>query len=557
MTLHLIKLCVGCDSIDDLTEWIALAHGGEAPGAASRWSTTTSPGWCPSASPNSLDGGSLYWVIKGNVQARQRLLDIRPFVDGEGIGRCRLVLEPKVVPTDWQPKRPFQGWRYLPKQGRAGGPRPRPARRPAAGILRRTRRPRPALDRQPARPPAVSLTGEIPPFLPVVDEILALFMHLCAELLQIGFDLERRVTMAAAQPAKKTAHVIVLGNEKGGSGKSTLAVHVVVALLKAGHRVASIDTDSRQLSLTRYLDNRARWARKTGAFARAAEPFLGGAGRGRAHPRRRGERVRPLHRDRRSAGRDRRFRRHRHAGQRFLPHAAQPRARRHADHAAQRQLRRPRRARPHRGRAVRRHRRQPVRPPGRGGARQAARQRAARDRLDRRAQPAGDVLQPQPAQRRRGTRACSPDGSASASPTAFPSASSSANSSRWASPPSIRSSAACSARGRPCPMSPPAPRSANWSSAWNCRRSTRRWRRRPTAAGPSCRCRPMESAQAALSVTVVDDFAFPLKKADSPRLPELDMDSRMLRDARRFQPAHVIVLGNEKGAPASRPRRCM
>ena len=47
------------------------------------------------------------------MQVRQRLLDIRPFVDGEGIGRCRLVLEPKVVATEWQPKRPFQGWRYF------------------------------------------------------------------------------------------------------------------------------------------------------------------------------------------------------------------------------------------------------------------------------------------------------------------------------------------------------------------------------------------------------------------------------------------------------------
>jgi chromosome partitioning protein len=57
------------------------------------------------------------------------------------------------------------------------------------------------------------------------------------------------------------AHVIVLGNEKGGSGKSTMAIHIIVALLKAGRTVASIDTDSRQLSLTRYLENRARWAR--------------------------------------------------------------------------------------------------------------------------------------------------------------------------------------------------------------------------------------------------------------------------------------------------------
>ncbi len=70
--------------------------------------------------------------------------------------------------------------------------------------------------------------------------------------------------MTSAQPAGNSAHVIVLGNEKGGSGKSTLAMHIIVGLLKAGCRVASIDTDSRQLSLTRYLENRDRWARQSG-----------------------------------------------------------------------------------------------------------------------------------------------------------------------------------------------------------------------------------------------------------------------------------------------------
>ena len=56
------------------------------------------------------------------------------------------------------------------------------------------------------------------------------------------------------------AHVIVCGNEKGGSGKSTLSIHLDVALMKAGHKVATIDLDTRQLSLTRYVENRRRWA---------------------------------------------------------------------------------------------------------------------------------------------------------------------------------------------------------------------------------------------------------------------------------------------------------
>ena len=60
------------------------------------------------------------------------------------------------------------------------------------------------------------------------------------------------------------AYVIVCGNEKGGSGKTTTAMHLIVALLYGGHRVASIDLDSRQLSLTRYIDNRQAWKRRKG-----------------------------------------------------------------------------------------------------------------------------------------------------------------------------------------------------------------------------------------------------------------------------------------------------
>jgi len=68
-----------------------------------------------------LDGGSLYWVIRGAIQVRQRLLDIRPFTDADGIGRCRLVLDHQgLIPTALRPMRPFQGWRYL--EGEAAPP---------------------------------------------------------------------------------------------------------------------------------------------------------------------------------------------------------------------------------------------------------------------------------------------------------------------------------------------------------------------------------------------------------------------------------------------------
>ena len=60
----------------------------------------------------------------------------------------------------------------------------------------------------------------------------------------------------------RSAHVIVLGNEKGGSGKSTTALHVAVALMKSGQRVATIDLDSRQKSFTHYIENRRDWAKR-------------------------------------------------------------------------------------------------------------------------------------------------------------------------------------------------------------------------------------------------------------------------------------------------------
>ncbi len=112
MPLHLLKLCVGCDSVEDLEEWIAfrLEERRRAGEPVEQYHTTR---MVPTRQAELVDGGSLYWVIKGSVQCRQRLTAIRPFVDGEGISRCHLILDPVVVRTNWQPRRPFQGWRYL------------------------------------------------------------------------------------------------------------------------------------------------------------------------------------------------------------------------------------------------------------------------------------------------------------------------------------------------------------------------------------------------------------------------------------------------------------
>src|ERR1035437_8822946 len=64
------------------------------------------------------------------------------------------------------------------------------------------------------------------------------------------------------EQARQSAHVVVLGNEKGGSGKSTTALHIAVALLKAGQRVATVDLVSRQKSFTHYIENRRAWGER-------------------------------------------------------------------------------------------------------------------------------------------------------------------------------------------------------------------------------------------------------------------------------------------------------
>src|ERR671917_2655685 len=90
MALHLIKLCVGCDSIADLEDWIEENRANHRRlGRAYEQTHTTR--MVPKRLEELLDGGSLFWVIRGQVAARQALLDVRPFPDADGIGRCRLV----------------------------------------------------------------------------------------------------------------------------------------------------------------------------------------------------------------------------------------------------------------------------------------------------------------------------------------------------------------------------------------------------------------------------------------------------------------------------------
>ncbi len=112
MNTHLIKLAVGVEDIEHL----ALLQAGRIRDNAAaglgpypRHITRQRP----RRAADLLDGGSIYWVIKGAIRARQRILALEDVVDGEGVSRCALVLDPQLLPTRPKTHRAFQGWRYL------------------------------------------------------------------------------------------------------------------------------------------------------------------------------------------------------------------------------------------------------------------------------------------------------------------------------------------------------------------------------------------------------------------------------------------------------------
>lgn len=121
--LHLLKLCVGADTVEDLLDWQAQRLA-EAPARPLAHVTRM---W-PRREAELLDGGSIYWVFKGLVLARQRILGLEPREGADGLRRCALLLDPAVVRTEAQPRRPFQGWRYLRPEDAPGdlgaGPAP-------------------------------------------------------------------------------------------------------------------------------------------------------------------------------------------------------------------------------------------------------------------------------------------------------------------------------------------------------------------------------------------------------------------------------------------------
>jgi hypothetical protein len=111
MPLHLVKLCVGADSLDDLRQWMAARiREAKRRGAPLQHAHVTR--MTPKRMDELLDGGSLYWVIKGQISARQAILRVEPFMDADGVGRCRVWLDGAIVAVTPRPMRAFQGWRY-------------------------------------------------------------------------------------------------------------------------------------------------------------------------------------------------------------------------------------------------------------------------------------------------------------------------------------------------------------------------------------------------------------------------------------------------------------
>ena len=106
--LHLIKLSVGSESVDTMADWQATRPAQTEDGLPRHVTRM----W-PKRAEELLQGGSIYWVIQGFVQCRQRILRLDEVVREDGIRRCAIVLDPKIIRTASARKRPFQGWRYL------------------------------------------------------------------------------------------------------------------------------------------------------------------------------------------------------------------------------------------------------------------------------------------------------------------------------------------------------------------------------------------------------------------------------------------------------------
>lgn len=116
MALNLVKLCVGCHTIEDLASWQKerLAQMRAAGDRKPRLFHRTFQR--PKRDAEILEGGSLYWVMKGIITARQPIVGFGEGTKNDGRPCCLILLDRKLVPVRPTPRRAFQGWRYLSEE---------------------------------------------------------------------------------------------------------------------------------------------------------------------------------------------------------------------------------------------------------------------------------------------------------------------------------------------------------------------------------------------------------------------------------------------------------
>jgi len=107
-TIHLVKLCVGASQVEDLENW----QNSRANGRKDYLPRHVTRMW-PKREAELVNGGSLYWVFKGMILARQNILRLDEATGDDGIRRCGIIMERAILRTQPAPRRPFQGWRYL------------------------------------------------------------------------------------------------------------------------------------------------------------------------------------------------------------------------------------------------------------------------------------------------------------------------------------------------------------------------------------------------------------------------------------------------------------
>ena len=110
-SIHLIKLSVGSETVEDMIAWQATRRAQTDDGLPRHITRM----W-PKRESEILNGGSIYWVIKGIILCRQPILRLDEVIGADGIRRCAIVLKPGLIRTTHAPKRAFQGWRYLKPQ---------------------------------------------------------------------------------------------------------------------------------------------------------------------------------------------------------------------------------------------------------------------------------------------------------------------------------------------------------------------------------------------------------------------------------------------------------